>query len=239
MYIDFRLTFLVLYVLKARLTEKIDATNKVSKDASCLLIKEIEAAESSSSHIECFKFDSKIVDPSTTAILLYLDGGPRNFQFLQAVNIECSRMAGDRSYGDFLPTEDANNSKNGPIFKITTRTRKNYQGLALCVLYKDGWNEAADCARWSVRSFMEPLFVTSSKDKQEKLGLLVVGAVPALEKFRPRLFASIMDICAALSSHSLPKLKKKFQKGDGLPIGQFTEVCIAVHCCCCFIRCSY
>jgi hypothetical protein len=33
---------------------------------------------------------------------------------------------------------------------------------------------------------------------------------------------SINDICAALSSHSLPKLKKKFQKGEGLPIGMYT-----------------
>jgi hypothetical protein len=129
--------------------------------------------------------------------------------------------------------------KHARAFKISTRTRKNYQGLALCVLYKDGWNEAADCPRWSVRSFMEPMFVTSTKDKQEKLGLLVVGAVPALEKFRPRLFGSIMDICAALSSHSLPKLKKKFQKGDGLPIGQFTEVCpvgcVLRQCCRCVL----
>lgn len=175
------------------------------------------------------------MDPSTTAILLYLDGGPRNFQFLQSVNIQCTRVVADRSFGDFLPTEDANTGKNGPVFKISARTRKNYQGLALCVLYKDGWNETAACARWAVRSFVEPLFVTSSKDKQEKLGLLVVGAVPALEKFRPRLFGSIMDLCAALSSHALPKLKKKFQKGDGLPIGQFTEVrllrCNTVACC--------
>ena len=48
--------------------------------------------------------------------------------------------------------------------------------MALCVLYKDGWNETANAPRWAVRSFMEPLFVTSSKDKQEKLQLLVVGA---------------------------------------------------------------
>ena len=201
----------------------------MSKDASCLLIKEIDATEANNAHVECFKFDSRIVDSSTAAILLYLDGGPRNFQFLQAVNIQCNRVVADRSFGDFLPTEDATTGKNGPVFKISARTRKNYMGLALCVLYKDGWNEATDRPRWAVRSFMEPLFVTSTKDKQEKLGLLVVSAVPALEKFRPRLFGSIMDICAALSSHSLPKLKKKFQKGDGLPIGQFTEVCIK-HC---------
>jgi WD40 repeat protein len=206
------------------LVEQIDSSNKVSKDASCLLIKEVDTSEGKNSHIECFKFDSKLTDASTTAVLIVLDGGPRNFQFLQSVTIQCTRVVADKSYGDFLPSEDASSGKNGPIFKMGARTRKNYQGLALCALYKDGWNESANCPRWAVRSFMEPLFVTSTKDKQEALGLLVVGAVPALEKFRPRLFASIMDICAALSSHALPKLKKKFQKGDGLPIGQFTEV---------------
>lgn len=194
-----------------------------------MLINEVENSEAngtSNAHIECLKLDFRMVSTSTSAILLYLDGGPRNFQYLQSVNLQCSRVFTDRSYGDFLPTEDANSGENGPVFKISTRTRKTYQGLVLCVLYKDGWNTASNCPRWVAKSFVEPLFVTSTKDKQEKCGLLVVGAVPALDKFRPRLFSSFLDLCAALSSHSLPKLKKKFQKGDGLPVGQFTEVCI-------------
>jgi DNA-binding LytR/AlgR family response regulator len=38
-------------------------------------------------------------------------------------------------------------------------------------------------------------------------------------------FRSVKDICAALSSTSLPKLKKKFLKtSSGLPIIPFTEV---------------
>jgi hypothetical protein len=108
---------------------------------------------------------------------------------LQSVNVQCNRIAADRSYGDFLPTEETTNGKNGPVFRISARTRKTYQGLVLCVLYKDGWNEVTNCPRWAVKSFAEPLFVTSTKDKVEKCGLMVVGAVPALDKFRPRLFS--------------------------------------------------
>ena len=128
--IQFRLLSLTLR--QARLIEKIDSQNKVSKDASCLLIKEIDSSDSANAHVECFKFDSRIVDSSTTAILLYLDGGPRNFQFLQSCNVQCSRIVADRKYGDFLPTEDTNTGKNGPIFKISARTRKNYQGKHVC-----------------------------------------------------------------------------------------------------------
>jgi len=126
-----RLTFILtlqLIAQQARLVEKIDSQNKVSKDASCLLIKEIDNTDSGNAHMECFKFDTRLVDNSTTAVLLYLDGGPRNFQFLQSCNVQCSRVVADRSYGDFLPTEDTTTGKNGPIFKISARTRKNYQG---------------------------------------------------------------------------------------------------------------
>lgn len=54
---------------------------------------------------------------------------------------------------------------------------------------------------------------------------LVVGTVPSLERYRPRLFSNVKEICAALSSHALPKLKKKFQKNaEGLQITEFIEV---------------
>ena len=71
---------------------------------------------------------------------------------------------------------------------------------------------------------METVYVTSAKEKDEKCGTLIVDNVPALMKFRPRLFASVRALCAALSSQSLPKLKSKFLRTDGLNIDVFTEV---------------
>ena len=49
--------------------------------------------------------------------------------------------------------------------------------------------------------------------------------MPSLEKFKPRLFGSVNDLCACLSSAALPTLKKKFTAfSGGLQIGRFTEV---------------
>lgn len=106
------------------------------------------------------------------------------------------------------------------------RTRKNYQGLALSLLYKDGWHdEQKTQCRWVLKSFLDAVYTTSKKEKEDHLSALVVSTVPALDKYRPRLFNSVKEICAALSSHSLPKLKKKFQKNaEGLLINEFVDV---------------
>ena len=49
--------------------------------------------------------------------------------------------------------------------------------------------------------------------------------VPELEKYKPRLFGAVKDLCSALSSLALPKLKKKFlAMPGGLDIETFTEV---------------
>eukprot|EP00981_Chlorochromonas_danica_P013586 scaffold6531_cov169-Ochromonas_danica.AAC.8 len=171
------------------------------------------------------KIDFDLVNPETSAIVLFLDGGPRNFQFLQTVALECSRVYAERTLNSFLPKEEEG-SKTGPLFQLSGRTRKSYQGLALCVFYKAvDWEGLAARPLWVVKSLLEPLYVSSIRDKQERCTQLVIAQVPALEKFRPRLFSSIREICAALSSHSLPKLKKKFQRTEeGLQLGQFTEV---------------
>ena len=62
-------------------------------------------------------------------------------------------------------------------------------------------------------------YETSKKEKEDHLVQLIVGAVPSLDRYRPRLFSNVKEICAALSSHALPKLKWRFQKNsEGLLI---------------------
>ena len=95
--------------------------------------------------------------------------------------------------------------------------------MMLAALYKDGWDEHGH-PQWVINACMEPMHVTAVKEKEEKCEQLVINTVPALEKFKPKLFVSVRAICAALSSHSLPKLKKKFTQNGALSIGQFTEV---------------
>ena len=76
-----------------------------------------------------------------------------------------------------------------------------------------------------MRALMSPLYVVAKKEKDEKCLSIVVGNVPSLEKFKPRLFGSVKDMCSALSSLALPKLKKKFiASPGGLSIDDFTEV---------------
>jgi WD40 repeat protein/Ca2+-binding EF-hand superfamily protein len=131
----------------------------------------------------------------------------------------------ERSYGDLLPKEGDGNEYYGPLYLMQGRTRKNYKGLILCAIYKSGWDYQREKAVWTTRCFLEPSYASSTKEKIDQCTQLAISSVPALEKFRPRLFSSIRDLCAALSSHALPKLKKKFLKNEeGLPIGQFTEV---------------
>lgn len=139
--------------------------------------------------------------------------------------MDCTRVFAERHYNSFLPQEVDEGHKNGPLFQTSSRTKKSYKGMVMCTFYKDGWD--ADLGRpiWAMKIFLEPVYVSSIKDKQERCTQMVIQAVPALEKFRPRLFSSIREVCAALSSHSLPKLKKKFQRSEeGLHIGQFTDV---------------
>jgi hypothetical protein len=205
------------YDERARLVERVDShtVNLISKDGSCVLNKpHYDESSASTSHLEHFNIDFNLVSKQISSILLYLDGGTRNFQFLQHVNVQGCKIFPNRYKSDFLPSEDDNNGLNGPIFKFSTKTRKAFQGLVLCCIYKDGWNKNLNISKWAITALMDPLYVTSLKDKQEKCNLIVINSVPALEKFRPRLFNSILDVCAALSSHALPKLKKKFQKGQ-------------------------
>jgi hypothetical protein len=47
-------------------------------------------------------------------------------------------------------------SKNAPFLKLVGRTRKNYQGLASCMIYKDGWHDEDNSVyRWMVKSFLD------------------------------------------------------------------------------------
>lgn len=111
---------------------------------------------------------------------------------------------------------------NPLLFQIIGRTRKDVHGVALGVFYKDGWhNSGASC--WLMQNLFEPVYVPSAREKDEKCAGVIISTVPALDKYRPRLFANVKAICSALSSTSLPKLKKSFLKCNGLPMKQFTE----------------
>lgn len=208
---------------RGRFVEKLGGPGGVETtlDDSCQLTSDV--GDISAEYIECLKVDFDKIKFGTSAILLYLDGGPRNFQFVQSVSVSCLQIAVEQE-GAFLPN-DSGGVKTEPLFILTGKTKRDFQGLALCVLYKDGWQENSDKPQWVAKTFLEPIYATTSKLKDEKGQSLVVNVVPSLEKFKPRLFNNIRDICASLSSSTLKKLKKKFFENNGeLGIVLFTEV---------------
>jgi hypothetical protein len=207
------------------LEEKISNIKKVSEDGGIRHYVDQEATDVINTQVEVAKIDFKLVKSSTSAIVLFLDGGTRNFQYVNAINVICTKVPPENTYSEFLPPENKDQENNGPLFQMSGKGRKTYQSLAICVLFKDGWSEELQAPIWRVKSCFEPIFYVTLKEKEEKLALLAVASVPMLEKYKPRLFSNVAEICAALSSHALPKLKKRFLKTeDGLPIGQFTDI---------------
>ncbi len=211
------------YDERARFIERLDSSSKFSQDGSTMLLSDLDAMTSSTSYFECAKLNLTLVDPSTCAILFFLDGGSRNFQYVQ--NIIIRNIQSNESQTALFVPADSNDAANNELFTVVTTAKRDYQAMALFVLYKTGWNSETNTALWSCKPLLEPLYVTNVKDKDEKCTNAVINNVPALYKFRPRLFDSVRTICSALSSLALPHLKQSFQaREEGLQLGQFTEV---------------
>ena len=241
---------IICYDERSRFIEKLDGSHKHSKDYSISLLSDIEPT-TQNTYVECMKANFDKVSPHCAAILLAVSGGPRNFQFVANLSANCVKLATEKE-SSFLPSGADNSTE--PLFTSATKPKRDYQGVAICVLYKDGWQRAETVVGgentvsteggekpedqhhldshdshekpiWHCKCVMEPLYGTTSNANDEQCAIVVIKAVPSLEKFRPRLFSTVRDVCAALSSLALPKLKKKFLKSeDGLLIGEFTEV---------------
>ena len=206
------------YDERARFIEILDGGSKRTTDGSCVLLADQDSASTTSNVFkESLKIDFRLVDKETTAILLYLDGGPRNFQFVQSINTTCNPIA--------LRANVPGQAPPPALVQFGDKTKKEYQGVSMCVLYKDGFIEGTEQPLWMCKRLVEPSFTSNKKAKEEMVSNLVVANVPSLEKFKPRLFSSVNEICACLSSAALPKLKKKFTAySGGLQMGRFTEV---------------
>lgn len=230
---------IICYDERSRFIEKLDGGNKRSKDYSINLLQDLEPT-SPNSYVECMKINFDNVSPHCAAILLVVSGGPRNFQFVANLTVNSVKLAAEKE-STFLPSGADNSAE--PLFMSSTKPKRDYQGVAICVIYKDGWKQADrpfeehpqqdatidlesyEKPVWHCKCVMEPLYGTTASANDEQCAVVVINAVPSLEKFRPRLFSNVRDLCAALSSLALPKLKKKFLKSDdGLLIGEFTEV---------------
>ena len=171
-------------------------------------------------YVERAKIQFDKVDHKTAAIAIFLDGEPRIFQYVEHVTVECCHIPTDGNEVSFLLSSASTNT----LFKLYARPHKEYQGICLCVLYKDRWM-GNHTAIWAVKTTLEPIYVQTTREKDEKCQQISISSVPALERYRPKIFENIRDMCAALSSRALPKLKKSFMRSEsGLNLEQFTSV---------------
>ena len=70
---------------------------KKSKDGSMTLLAEVaENGPQRGKYCVCIKINLIKVDSASIGILIYLDGGPRNFTHLSGVSMRCRDSPGDR-----------------------------------------------------------------------------------------------------------------------------------------------
>lgn len=207
--------------------EKLNADMPVSTDESTKLEADIDSTTQTSSHQEIVTIDFNRVHPHTAAIMLFVDGGSRNFGLTQRLIVHCSEENKANGKENMMAKVAQGAFMNRQLFKCINRPRKDSEGLALCVLYKDGWGKVG-CSAWAFRLFFEGIYTDVTKAKMNMCDELVVSYVPNFLKYRPRLFPSVKAICAVLSSRALPKLKAFFLKNSrndgGIKIRGFTTM---------------
>ena len=208
---------------RAHLIEMVDFTKPRSNDDGVILLAdEGDTAEAAgSTNTETINIEFPLIDKATTAMLIYVGGGPRNFSMVSS--LICHGVL-PRSTDVFQP----GGAESPDLFHGISAPKRDYHGMCVAAVYKNRWVEGV--GYWATQSIMEPVFTTASKEVEDKCHDAIVRTVPALEKFRPRLYPNVRAVCSSLSSEALPKLKKKFQTGDGLHLDQFMEVIFGQLC---------
>jgi hypothetical protein len=123
-----------------------------------------------------------------------------------------------------------------PVYDFTFQLRADTHGVVLCTVHRNeeharffsqvsGNLSVQNAMIWASTCVIEPIHSASSVDQLEQSYLMVVSYIPSFDRFRPRLFSSVRELCSALSSRSLPELKIKFQKSKrGIPIEDFVPI---------------
>lgn len=215
---------LVAYIYddRGRLIEKLDSSNRFSHDGLCNIFEDSYGGNSDDL-FESIKISLINDSPEVEAILLVLEGGMRNYKYVESVGVVCLQTPPDKQLNS-VSTENVASNQNKDLFQSFKKTQKDYHGISLGVCYKNGWFSESR-SKWCFLPLMEPVYEASIRDIEDKLFKLVVRRVPSLTKHAPRLFNSLRELCTALSSTTLPSLKQAFLKlPDGLPLKMFTEV---------------
>ena len=184
----------------------------VSSDGSVKLVADIDNTAQTSSHEEIVTIDFTAVHSHTAAMVLFVDGGARNFQLTQRIILHCSENNSTCGDENLMEKIVKGALVNEQLFKCINRPRHDAEGVVLCTAYKNGFLQDGS-STWSFRLLFDFAFTESSTLKMSLCDELVIKHVPYFLKYRPRLFPNVKAICSVLSSRALPKLKKYFQKG--------------------------
>lgn len=183
---------------------------------------DINANSKGSSHQENMHIDLSSISSNICAIFILVDGGQRNFQHVQKLVLTCFQENLEKDQSNFMNKVDPSLFSSQALFQCVNRSRKDFEGIAHSILFRDGW-DSDKRTQWKFKCIFEPLFTKSMKEKDDICNHLTITTVPSLELYKPRLFPNVKTLAAALSSSSLPSLKDKFQASGGLDSFQFTE----------------
>ena len=195
----------------------------MSTDGSSQLEADIDNHFKSQAHSENIHIDFSMVDPSTSCIFLYLDGGARNFRLVNRVTVYCYKENVQKEDSDFMSHIEAGGYVTSPLCHMVHRSGAFHtaEAMACCTLYRE---RSRRSDQWYLRNVCEDITCETTGEKDGRCMRIALSAVPAYSKYQPRLFPNVKVICSALSSGALPGLKKHFQAGDGLDIRDFTRV---------------
>jgi hypothetical protein len=176
------------------------------------------------------------VSIQTYAIVLLIDGGPRNFKSVQKLTLYCSQENTDDD-GNSLARMAEGGFVNVPLFQFSGKPRRDHTAVISSILYKNGNHNTSSSSLsssspsssvWFIYNLFEGIYSETSGEKDKCCHHFAVTYVPTFHKYRPHIFPSVKALCEALSSTSLPSLKTLFlqggQKTGGLNLREFTEV---------------
>jgi WD40 repeat protein len=201
------------YDERARMIERLDTDHDVSEDKSSKVLTDIQGSLLQDAYVECLDVNFKLVKQSTTAMVMYLEGTPRNYQNVKEINVYC-----------YSVMSEAGTSFSTGLFKIQMQAGDNYHGMGLGVLYRNGWWHSNE-SKWEFQPVMRPVLTNAIRLKDEANYHFAIENVPVFKRYRNRLFRTVRDICGALSTTSLPKFKESFiAEGNELLPDKFVKV---------------
>ena len=216
--------------LKARCFEKLSADFPLSSDGSMQLQTDIAKGDNSRhslSNDENVHIDLRKLSSRVTAMVVFIEGGSRNFNVCEKIYVHCTQE-NTKELGKKLTLmqqlkSERDRSKVHLFSSMHTCRPQEYEGMVACAMYRHGFVKDSGDVQWVCQPLFDQSYKVTVREKEDHCTKLLLDCVPAFKKFRPRIFSSVKGICSALSSTSLPLLKKSFTQSKGLPLESFTE----------------